>query len=152
MLPGMTLESGQLQSALKSVHPGALSAADAETIVALAQMSVDADGQEDADEIKMFFTIGKAVFHLAGLTDTPTPTFAVDEDDAERIVSLAGQLSSPAARELAYAVAHLLSVVDVEIAPAEDEFLTNLRAALQLGDDRADELASKLSAAITPDA
>ena len=146
----MKIDAGRFRDTLRSVHPGTLSADDAETIVALAQMSVDADGQEDADEIAMFFSLGKAVYELAGLTDTPTPTFAVDEDDADRVVSLATKLSSPQSRELAYAVAHVLSIVDVQIAPEEDEFLESLRTALAIGEDRADELAAQMGAAITP--
>src|SRR6185436_18943032 len=102
----MTIDVLLLDKALRTIHPGKLSAEDAETVVALAQMSVDADGTEDADEIKMFFTLGKGVYALAGLTDTPTPTFA-DDDDEDRVVTLAKQLSTPEARELAYGVAHL---------------------------------------------
>jgi hypothetical protein len=150
MLAPMTIDATQLQAALRKVHPGALSKADAETIVELAQMSVDADGQEDADEIKMFFTVGKAVFALAGLTETPSPSFDADEDMEERVESLCGSLATKEARELAYSVAHVLTVIDVQIAPEEDAFLENLRGALGLGDDRADELAADISAAITP--
>jgi uncharacterized tellurite resistance protein B-like protein len=146
----MTIDSAQLRTALKNVHPGTLSADDAETVVALAQMSVDADGQEDADEIRMFFELGKAVYELAGLKETPTPTFAVDEDDDERIHGLAAKLSSSASKELAYAVSHLLTVVDVQIAPEEEAFLETLRTALGIDDDRADDLAAQLGAAITP--
>jgi uncharacterized tellurite resistance protein B-like protein len=146
----MTIDAAQLRTALKNVHPGTLSAEDAETVVALAQMSVDADGQEDADEIRMFFALGKAVYELAGMKETPTPTFAVDEDDDERIHGLASKLSSAASKELAYAVSHLLTVVDVQIAPEEEAFLENLRTALGIDDDRADDLAAQLGAAITP--
>jgi hypothetical protein len=146
----MTIDAAQLRTALQNVHPGTLSAGDAETVVALAQMSVDADGQEDADEIRMFFALGKAVYELAGLKETPTPTFAVDEDDDERIHGLAAKLSSAASKELAYAVSHLLTVVDVQIAPEEEAFLENLRTALGIDDDRADDLAAQLGAAITP--
>lgn len=146
----MTIDQAQLATALRTIHSGTLSAGDAETIVALAQMSVDADGQEDPDEIKTFFALGKAVYELAGLSDTPTPTFAVDEDDEERIRSLAAQLSTPQSRELAYATCHLLSIIDVQIQPAEDDFLTSLREALGLSEDRAEELAATLGEAVTP--
>ena len=146
----MTVDAALLSKAIRTIHPGKLSAEDAETVVALAQMSVDADGQEDADEIKMFFTLGKAVFELAGLTDTPTPTFAVDEDDDERLTTLAKSLSSNEGRELAYAVSHLLSIVDVQIQPEETEFLEKLAEALGLSVERAEELAAQLGEAITP--
>ncbi len=146
----MTIDSGRFRAALQGVHPAKLSAADAETIVALAQMSVDADGQEDADEIRMFFALGKVVYELAGLTETPSPNFDDDTEDGYRIGALASKLSSPASRELAYAVSHLLTVVDIQIAPEEEEFLERLRDALGISDDRADELATQLGQAITP--
>jgi tellurite resistance protein len=146
----MTATAEQFRTTLKSVHPAKLSAEDAETIVELAQMAVDADGQEDVDEIKTFFAIGKAIYELAGLGDTPTPTFIGDDDDLERIRDLGAKLSSTEARELAYATAHLLSVVDVQIAPEEDAFLEKLRVALGIGEDRANDLATKMSASITP--
>jgi hypothetical protein len=109
----MSVDASRLDHLVTVLHPGKLSAADAETIVAISQLAVDADGSEDTAEIRMFFTLGKAVFKHAGLTDTPTPTFAVDEDDDERLRSLAGQLSDSDARELAYAVAHVLTIIDI---------------------------------------
>lgn len=146
----MTVDASRLDHLVTVIHGGKLSAADAETIVAIAQLAVDADGSEDTAEIRLFFTLGKAVFKLAGLTDTPTPTFAVDEDDDERLRSLAGQLSDRDARELAYAVAHVLTIIDIEISPAEDRFLVQLREALGLAPERAEELAQLAGAAITP--
>ncbi len=146
----MTVDAALLTKALRTIHPGKLSAADAETVVALAQMSVDSDGQEDADEIKMFFTIGKSVYELAGLTDTPTPTFAVDEDDDARLASLAKSLASNEARELAYAVSHLLTIVDVQIQPEESDFLEHLAESLGISVERTEELAAQLGEAITP--
>jgi hypothetical protein len=146
----MTIDPAQLTTALRTIHPGTLSGGDAEAIVALAQLAVDADGQEDPDEIKLFFALGKSVFELAGLKDTPTPTFAVDEDDDERLRALAGQLATPQSRELAYAACHLLSIVDVQIQPAEDNFLLSLRDALQIPEERAEELAASVGEAITP--
>jgi len=145
----MIVDPALITAALRAIHPDKLSAEDAETIMALAQMSVDADGQEDADEIKMFFTLGKCVNELAGISGAPTPTF-YDDDDPYRIGTLAKQLLTPSAKELAYAVSHLLSIIDVQIQPDEEDFLERLRDALQLDDDRADELGSQLGAAITP--
>lgn len=146
----MSLDAARFRAIIRTIHGGKLSAADAETIVAISQLAVDADGQEDPDEIAMFFGIGKAVFELAGIADAPTPTFAVDEDDRERAISLAKQLSTTAAKELAYAVSYVIVVADVELEPAESSLLDDLRDALGLSDDRAAELAEKIAAAITP--
>jgi hypothetical protein len=146
----MNIDAGRFHDILRAQHPGPLSPVDAEVIVAIAQLAVDADGREDADEIKMFFTIGKAVFGLAGMAEVPTPTFAVDEDDDERLLALSKQLQGTPSRELAYSVAFLLMVADIAIAPEEDAFIENLRDALSIDEDRAHALATTITSAITP--
>jgi len=146
----MNIDAGRFREILQAQHPGPLSPLDAETIVAIAQLAVDADGQEDADEIKMFFALGKAVFGLAGMAEATTPTFAVADDDTERLIALAGKLHDVASRELAYTVAHLLTISDVAIAPEEDDLLVELRTALAIAEDRAVELAATIGAAVTP--
>ena len=135
---------------LTTVHPGKLSEEDAETIMEIAQMVVDADGQEDQDEIKSFFELGRAVYEMAGLSETPTPTFASDLEDDVRIKALAGELETTEAKELSYCVAYLLAVSDIALAPEEDAYVEQLRLALGLAEDRADELAAMMGAAITP--
>jgi len=148
----MALDAALFGKALRTVHSGTVTEDEAEAIAELAQMSVDADGQEDAEEIRAFFAVGKAVYGFAGLEETPTPTFAAVDDEADRLAAIAARLTTTGARELAYGVAHLLSIIDVQIHPEEDAFLTSVRAALQLGDDRADEIAAQLAEAITPPA
>jgi tellurite resistance protein len=148
----MSLDAGRFRDALRTIHAGKLSTGDAETIVAISQLAVDADGREDPEEIQMFFTVGKAVFELAGLTETPSPSFDSDEQDDERVRTLAARLSSPAAKELAFAVAYVMAIADVDLAPAEGALVENLRSALAIGEDRAAELAANISAAITPPA
>jgi hypothetical protein len=140
----------QFRAALRTVHPDKLPAEDVETILAIAQMAVDADGQEDAEEIQAFFALGKAVYELAGIMDASTPTFFNDEDDLEAIRQLGAQLTTQASREVAYAAAHLLTVIDVQIAPEEDDFLEDLRTTFGITPDRAGELATMMGAAITP--
>jgi len=137
-------------AAIKLIHPGALSEADADVVVAIAQLTVDADGREDAEEIKKFFAVGKAILGHAGRPDAPTPTFADHDDDDERLRSLAGQLSTPAAKELAYAVAFMMAIADVDLAPEEAALVEALRDALGITEDRADDIAAQVSAAITP--
>jgi hypothetical protein len=129
----MNNDPGRFLTVLKQVHPGALTA------------------EEDAEEIATFFALGKAVYQLAGLGETPTPTFMSDHEDTEHIAELAGKLSSTESRELAYAVSHLLSIVDISIAPAEDAFLASLRSALSIDEERANELAHHMAASITPE-
>ena len=88
--------------------------------------------------------------------DTSTPGIErrspenTDEEDDVRLKALAGKLATPAAGELAYAVAYLLTVADVQLAPEEDAIVESLRTALGIGEDRAAEIAATVSAAITP--
>jgi tellurite resistance protein len=145
-------DDSRYRAAIKLIHPGALSEADAETVVAIAQLTVDVDGREDAEEISKFFAMGKAIFSHAGFENSPTPTFAGDEEDDERLRALAGQLSTPAAKELAYAVAYMMAVADTDLAPEEGALVDALRETLGLTEDRADEIAASVSAAITPPA
>lgn len=148
----MSIDARQFSDAIRSIHAGPLSESDAEAIVAITQLAVDADGREDADELATFFMIGRALYELAGVKDAPTPTFAADQEDEERLESLAGQLGTPAAKELAYAVAFLMAISDIELAPEESALVEALREALGLTEDRAAEIASTVSAAITPPA
>ncbi|MBA3454816.1 MAG: hypothetical protein H0T42_17140 [Deltaproteobacteria bacterium] len=146
----MNIDMGRFPDILRAQHPGPLSPIDAEVIVAIAQLAVDADGHEEAEEIKMFFALGKAVFGLAGMAEAPTPTFASGDDDGERLVTLARQLIAVPSRELAYSVAHLLTISDIAISPEEDDLLVDLRTALEITEDRAEELARDIGSAITP--
>ena len=148
----MIVGQGQLKEILTSIHPGTLSPMDAEAIVELAQLMLDADGREDTDEIKTFFALGKVVFGMAGMGDAATPTFLNDDEDYERMRELAGTLSSAASKELALATAHLLSISDVAIAPEEDEFISVLIGALGLTEERAEAIAETVNTAITPGA
>lgn len=148
----MNLDPVAIRSIVRARHVGPLPPADAETILGLCQLAVDADGREDADEIAMFFAFGAAVNELAGIAGAPTPTFASDLDDGEQLEALAHQLVTQPSRELAYAIAYVLTVADVDIAPEESEFIDNLRAALRIEPDRADQLAAEIGAAITPPA
>ncbi len=146
----MNLHPAAIRSIVRARHAGPLPPADAEAILGLCQLAVDADGREDADEIAMFFAFGAAVNELAGIAGADTPTFASDLDDGEQLDVLAQQLVTQPSRELAYTIAYVLTVADVDIAPEESEFIENLRAALRIEPDRADALAAEIGAAITP--
>jgi hypothetical protein len=63
---------------------------------------------------------------------------------------LATQLHTTAAKELAYAVAFVMAVSDVDIAPEEGALVEKLEGVLKLAEDRAAEIAATISAAITP--
>lgn len=152
MSSGPTFDTRRFREILTPLHPGSVSPEDAEVILELAQLCVDSDGREDADEIQTFFALGKAVFAMAGLQNTPTPTFMGGDEDNERMRELVTKLATTQSKELAFACAHLLSISDIDIAPEEDAFIGALRDALAISEERGDEIAAQLNAAVTPPA
>jgi hypothetical protein len=81
---------------------------------------------------------------------SPLPIDA--EERRAQIASLATQLATTSARELAYLVAYLLIVSDLELAPVETELLEGLQRALWIEGPRASELAAEVSELVTPGA
>ena len=143
----MTPTAEQFLDVLRTVHPAKLSAADAETILELAQIVVDIDGDEGTDEIQLYFSIGKVLLELAEAPDASIPTFASHEDDEERLFDLATQLKSTEVRELAFAVCRALAEADLEIVAAEETFIQRLRSLLSISKERAEELDTILRSA-----
>lgn len=144
----MSTDPGRYRDLLRTLHPGMLSPADAEVIVELAQLALDSDGHEDAEEIKAFFAVGKAVFAIADLAEAPTPTFVTDEEDLDRMSELAEKLEGTPSRELAYACALLLSLVDPASAAGEQAFMGGLRIALSIDSARANAIGAHVRKAL----
>ena len=140
----MSVDSGRYREVLKRIHPGTLAQDDADTIVELAQLAVDADGQEDAGEVAVFFALGKAVYALAGADETPSPAMSALDEAEERVLELAAKLKAPARREVAYAVVLLMTTADARVVPEEQQFLQLVKRALGVTDDRAAALATTL--------
>lgn len=145
----MDVPPDRIREIVRATYSGKLTEAEAEAIVGLGQLAVDADGREDPDEIAMFFAFGQAVNDLAGVKRTPEPSIP-DDDEVARMAELARALTSDGARDLAYAMAYVLTVADVDIAPAEDVFIARLQDALGMSDERARQLGSSIAEAVTP--
>lgn len=134
-----------------AAHP--LSASDAELVVAIAQLAADADRRDDPDERKMLDALAGHVYNHAKL-DTAMPVMVpVDNDDLrmDKLQSHAAQLKGKPAAGLAFALAYALAIADLHMAPEEGSLLDALREALGLDEDRAEELAAVIGAALTPE-
>jgi hypothetical protein len=133
-----------------------LDAAQVRAIVRTAYLAAEIDFDEDVEERATLDSLGEQLSHIAQVRVEPIPTVSPlpldDEERRARIVELAPELTTRSARELAYAVAYLLAVSDVELAPAETRFLDDLQDALGIADDRAAELAATIASAATPGA
>ena len=81
----------------------------------------------------------------------PASPLPIDgEERAAWITRIASGLRTAGVRELAYVVVYLVTVADLEIAPAESAFLDQLRDALDIANDRASDIAVTVSSMLTP--
>lgn len=139
------------------VMPGtAPNPTEARAILQIAQLAASVDLDDDAVERGI---LGNLTLQLCGLAKIPissvrplSPLPIDAEERTERVTSLASRLVTMQSRELAYVVAYLLIVSDLELAPVESEMLEDLQRALWLAPRRAAVLAAAVSQLVTPGA
>lgn len=153
----IALDNATFRRMLDLVMPGASpDPEEARTVLQLAQLAAGVDLDDDAAERGLLGTLTLQLCAAARIPISSVPRLSPLPLDAEErcahIASLASRLATTRARELAYAVAYLLIVVDLELAPVETELLAELRRALWLDDLRAAELAAAVAELVTPGA
>jgi tellurite resistance protein len=129
-----------------------LTAPEAELVVAIAQLAVAADRVEDPDESALFNQLAGHIYQHANVKTTP-PTLGPVEDADQRLDHLrshAAQLQGKASAALAYAVAYILAISDMDLDPDEGEMLDVLCEALGLDEEKADDLLPVVSELLTP--
>jgi tellurite resistance protein len=138
------------------VPPGtALAAGEVSSVLQLGWLVAEIDLQEDRDELGVWRSLAQ---RLGATTSSPawvapvSPLPLDDEERTARINELTAQLASRSARELAYALAYLVAVADVELGPIEQAFLDQLRRALAIDEDRAAYLVATAARIVTPSA
>ena len=135
-----------------SAERGKLTAPEAELVVAIAQLAVAADRVEDPDECALFDQLAGHIYQHANVATTP-PTLGPVEDPERRLDHLrshATQLQGKASAALAYSVAYILAISDLDLSPDEGEMLEVLREALGLDEEKAEDLLPVVSELITP--
>lgn len=132
----------------------ALTSDEAVAVIHAAQVTAGVDRLENAEEQSLLRQVARHVAAIAGVApDAIPPASPLPLDDEEWrawIDRLAGALHAPGASELAYVLAYLVTIADVEIAPVESSFLDELRAALGIDRDRAADLVVMVSSLVTP--
>lgn len=153
----MNIDAAQFSKIVQASYAGApdakLTPAQAELVIAIAQLAVAADRVEDPDEQALFGSLAEKVYGEAKLKTT-APTLGPVDDEEQRIEHLqshAAQLRGTPAAALAYSVAYVLTIADLDLAPEEGELLELLGEALGLNDEQADDLIATISEAITPE-
>ena len=137
------------------IPPGpALAAAEVTAILQLGWLVAEIDFHEDGDELAVWRSIARRLVTTSGgepaFVEPVSPLPLDDEERSARVHELSAKLSTRSARELAYAIAYLVAVADVELGPIEQAFLDQLRRALGIEEDRADYLAATAARIVTP--
>lgn len=134
--------------------PRDLTAEQVVAILRIAYLAADIDLYEDPAERAALDELAAVLWRVAGIPPRPVPPVSPlpidDEERRARIAELVRDLSTPGARELAYALAYVLAVSDLALDRPEPSFLEALQLALDLDDLRASELAATAAEAITP--
>ena len=144
---------GILQLVFGSAPP-TLTVVEAETIVRIGYLAIDIDLEEDSAELVMVEALSDQICALAGIAPSmisplsPLPTD--DEERAVRVRQLASRLTRTPSRELAYVVAYVLIVADLELSPVESRLLLELETVLEVSEDRTSELAAQAAEMLTP--
>lgn len=141
-----------VQAAFADAPDTTLTPAQAELVIAIAQLAVAADRVEDPDEQALFAALAEHVYAHAKLKTT-APTLGPVDDEEQRIEHLqshAAQLRGTPAAALAYSIAYVLTIADLDLAPEEGELLDLLVEALGINPERGDDLTAAVAEAITP--
>ena len=152
----MNIDTKRFAKMLTELGITTLSKGDAEAIVGIARLAVDADKKEDDDELSLYDVLATEVCKLAGAdaaalqnNEARQPRGADDKE--ARMLENADRLKAKPQRELAYAVAYMLTIADLDVGRSEDKFLDALFEALGIEDAREEPIVSLINDAIVPD-
>lgn len=131
-----------------------LESTEALTVVQIAQLAAGVKLDDDPPAQAILQAIAQQVCSLVGLKPgeiRPIPLLADYAARAACLEAVAKQLRTRGARELAYALAFLVSVADLELAPVETTALEAFQRALGLDHRRATDLVIFLSETVAAD-
>lgn len=126
------------------------------TLLQVVQLAAEIDLDEDPAELTLLRSLTDRLCTATGIALdrfpllSPIPTD--DEERAAQIAALVRQLPTTGARDLAFALAYLMIVSDLELAPVEDALLQQLQRALTIPPERASRLLDAVGRIVTPGA
>ncbi len=133
--------------------PARLTAPEGIALVRLARLAVDADDREDEEEMAF---LEKIIAHVCALADiTAPPEEALPSDEEERttkLADIAAALVGKPSAALGYAIAYMMTISDLDVAPIEATFVEDAGEALDIDPDHGDELIATVGELLTPEA
>lgn len=124
------------------------------TILQVAQLAAAVDLDDDPAEGSLLHSLASRLCAAGGVPATSIPRLSPvptdDEERAARIEVLVRRLPTTGARDLAFALAYLVIVSDLELAPIEDGLLQQLQRELTIPADRASQLVGAIAQIVTP--
>ncbi len=140
----IAVDQTRLRRIVETILAGAtLERAEVLAILELARLAAGVELEDDPEEHAALQAVAQHVGSLAGLKPGELLAMTQMPDDEARsawLGSLTSQLQTRGARELAYAVAFLVSVADLRLTPAEKTALEAFQYALGLEHRRATDL------------
>ena len=126
---------------------------EARGVIAIAELAAAVDLDDAPSERAFLGGFERRLSERAGIElATVKPLSVVPLDEEERVNALA-QCARPlvarGARELAYGIAYLVIVADLELDPVETRFLEDIRVILDIDPQRAAELAEHAAQIVT---
>ena len=153
----MDLDAVTFRTIAKQLLPlhSTLSPAEAIAVVQIAELAVGIDLDEDPEEHALLQQVKRHVCAIGGISpaDVPAVSPLPEPIDTEArhdwCWRLASQLITSGGRELAYVLAYLVIVGDLELAPVETSLIWDLQHALDISDDRAGFLVERAAEMVT---
>lgn len=141
----MKLDDSKLRDALKAIHGGPLSRAEAAAIIDVARFAASVDGRMDMGEMATVARLSKVLYAMSGEADAPVPSTPMA---AGWLLQIGKTLAANGPRELAYASARLVVLVDRKVTNEETELVAKLTEALRVDAARAQELDGMIEALV----
>ena len=131
-----------------------LGPAEVRTVLQLAQLAAAIDLDDDPAEQSLLGSLTTRLCAAIGVPPDSVPLLSPiptdDEERAAQIAALVPRLPTTGARDLAFALAYLMIVSDLELAPVEDALMQQLQRALTIPPERASGLIDAIARIVTP--
>jgi hypothetical protein len=141
------LDDSKIRDAFKAIHNDTLTGDDAASIIDVARFAASVDGRMDMAEMATVARLSKILYSIAGAADAPVPSTPMA---AGWLGQIRSKLTGPGPRELAYACARLVILVDRKVTKEEAELGSKLSEALGLAPTRVQELDGQVDGLVAP--